>query len=84
MQYLTDDEVLTLLDYPSYFTLIGANLPSSKDSIFERFCEEKFITKTNAHYHVTNLGAILFARNLQEFEKWKWRSKSEEGGGRKV
>ena len=66
------DDVLTLIDYPSYFELTQQNLPSNKVGILEKLQKEKIIISTGqARYHITNLGAILFAKNLSEFESLK-------------
>jgi len=65
-----EDGVLELLDYPSYFRLTNTKLPSDKDGILKRFEEEKMIIKKSSNkYDITNLGAILFANNLDNFEK---------------
>jgi predicted HTH transcriptional regulator len=63
------DEVLKLLDYPSYFSLMNINLLPNKDAIINKFIEEKLMMKVGSKYHITNLGAILFAKNLADFEK---------------
>lgn len=69
MKNVDDDEVLKQLDYPSYFRLMNINLPSNKQGILGKLQEEKLIQKTrNSHYHITNLGAILFAHNINQFE----------------
>jgi ATP-dependent DNA helicase RecG len=66
---ITGDEVLKLLDYPSYFRLLNLNLPPHKMAILEKLREEKLIENTrNSKYHITNLGAILFAVNLNDFD----------------
>ncbi len=63
------DQVLSLIDYPTYFDLSGQNLPENKISILERLIAEKMITKHFAdEYDITNLGAILFAKRLNDFE----------------
>jgi len=65
----SDDEVLRLLDYPTYFDLLSLNLPNNKMGIINKLQEERFIDK-NQHgkYDILNLGAILFAKNLAEFK----------------
>lgn len=60
--------VLSLLDYPSYFELLDVPLPADRDKILERLSEERLIAPNTAgKWDITNLGAILFARNLEEF-----------------
>ena len=64
-----EQKVLKLLDYPSYFQLTESPLPSNTDGIINKFIEEKMIIKKSANrYDITNLGAILFANNLNDFE----------------
>ena len=64
----TSDQVLELLDYPNYFRLMNQPLPADKAAILERLAKEMLITEAGQdRYHVTNIGAILFARNLSEF-----------------
>lgn len=64
----TSDQVLDYLDYPSYFKLMGLNLPDRKSGILEKFEQEKMIIKSGDLWDVTNLGAILFASDLSYFE----------------
>ncbi|MEM8566979.1 MAG: ATP-binding protein [Bacteroidota bacterium] len=62
------DEVLKLLDYPSYFNLMDLPLPSNRDGIIEKLKQEKLIVKKSSSYCITNLGAILFAKGIESFE----------------
>lgn len=64
---LTDDQVLRLLDYPTYFRLTKQNLPSNKEGIIDRLESENFVIRDNGRFKILNLGAILFANNLNEF-----------------
>lgn len=64
----TGEQVLTLLDYPAYFDLTKQPLPNGKAGILERFAAENLITPQAAdQYDIRNLGAVLFAKNLDEF-----------------
>ncbi len=65
---LKSEEVLKLIDYPSYFELTNSPLPESREAIFNKFQQEKLILKEGKNYKITNLCAILFARKLNEFE----------------
>ena len=65
---LSDDEVLTVIDYPSFFKLMDIPLPANKNSILEKLAEEKIIIKRQSCYDVTNMGGILFATNLNHFD----------------
>lgn len=69
------DEVLQLLDYPAYFDLVNQPLPDNKKGIIERLGEESMIKINDAgSYSITNLGAILFAKKLDEFKNLKRKS----------
>ena len=65
------DRVLGLLDYPVLFKLLKIPLPPNKAAILEKLGEEKLIVKRISKYHITNLGAILFANDLNDFDDLK-------------
>lgn len=65
---LNEDEIFSILDYPGYFDLLKTSLPSNRKSIIEKLEQEKIISKSGIKYNVTNLGAILFAKNINKFE----------------
>lgn len=63
-----DDEVLRLLDYPGYFDLLKRPLPENRDRILEALGEDSLICPCEASgWNITSLGAILFARRLEDF-----------------
>jgi ATP-dependent DNA helicase RecG len=63
-----DDEVLRLLDYPAYFDLLKRPLPENRDSILKVLADDSLIRPCEAGgWSITNLGAILFARRLEDF-----------------
>ena len=67
--FATGDDVLSKLDYPAYFNLVGRPLPDSRLGILEQLCLERLIQRDVAgHWNITNLGALLFARSLDGFE----------------
>lgn len=62
-------EVLTLLDYPSYFDLLHLPLPADRDKILARLVDDRLLVKNEASgWDITNLGAILFAKDLNQFK----------------
>lgn len=70
MENVPVEEVLGLLDYPAYFDLTKQPLPENRAGIIEKLTSEKFIRrKDNGRYDITNLGGILFAKNLNAFER---------------
>ena len=65
---VSGQEVTQLLDYPAYFSLSGQPLPDGREAILERLSGENLIVKRlDTRYDVTNLGAIVFARDLTQF-----------------
>jgi ATP-dependent DNA helicase RecG len=69
---ISADDVVKLLDYPSYFELLGQPLPDNKKGILEKLLCENMISVDNAGvYTITNLGAILFAKKLDDFKGLK-------------
>lgn len=67
--FVTTDEVVELIDYPAYFKLTKQNLPTNKEGILERLSADNLIKKdVGRHWNITNLGAILFAENLDNFD----------------
>lgn len=67
--FVTADDVVKLLDYTSYFKLTNQTLPDNKAGILERLQGDHLIKKdVGGHWNITNLGAILFAENLDDFD----------------
>lgn len=67
--FIDSDEVLRLIDYPSYFKLTKQNLPENKSSILERLAADNIIKKDlGERWDITNLGAILFAFSFDDFD----------------
>ncbi|MGB0466908.1 MAG: RNA-binding domain-containing protein [Pontibacterium sp.] len=66
---LAAEDVLRLLDYPAYFDLTHQPLPENRDRILEALAADDLIQRNDAGlWDITNLGAILFAKKLQEFK----------------
>lgn len=65
---VSGDDATRLLDYPAYFELTQQPLPANRQGILDKLLSEKFLLRRdNGRYDITNLGAILFAKNLIEF-----------------
>lgn len=70
LENVTADDVLKYLDYPAYFELTQQSLPDNRVGIFQRLAVEKLIVKkTGNRFDITNLGGILFAKDLKTFER---------------
>jgi ATP-dependent DNA helicase RecG len=67
-----DNEVLRLLDYPAYFDLHNLPLPENRRGILDVLSADQFIIPTpTGEWNITNLGAMLFAKSISEFEQLK-------------
>lgn len=64
---INPDNLNTYIDTDLFFQYLELDLPKSKEGILERLLDEKILTKDGKSYNITNLGAILFARNLDNF-----------------
>ncbi|HXB74900.1 MAG TPA: ATP-binding protein [Candidatus Acidoferrales bacterium] len=65
---LVAEEVLAVLDYPTYFEMTGQRVPTTKSAILDRLDRDHIIEHTGrGRWDITNLGALLFARKLSDF-----------------
>lgn len=64
---LTAEEVAGLLDTETYFKLTGQTIPLRIDAIIEKLIQEQIVVKKGSKFSITNLGAILFAKNINDF-----------------
>lgn len=72
---LPGDEVLKLLDFGKCFDLMAIPLPTDQQGILSRLADEKLIVvKPGGRFDITNLGAILFAKNLNAFDRLSRKS----------
>jgi predicted HTH transcriptional regulator len=68
LQYVTSDDLLTLLDYAQYFRLTKQPLPDNRAGILDRLKADQLIAEdVGGKWNITNLGAILFAADLVQF-----------------
>ena len=75
MQNITAEKVTELLDCAAYYTLRELSLPSSRDAIIHNMVDEQFIREMdNGNYEITNMGALLFAKDLDNFNSLKRKS----------
>ena len=70
MPFVDADTVFDLLDYTAYFRLTKQKLPDGRDAILERLKADLLIVPdVGGRWNITNLGAILFANDLRQFEE---------------
>ncbi len=70
---LSATDVIRLLSTETYFDLMKLPYPSNQNGVIEKLINENLVLKSQ-NYSVTNLGAILFAKNLVEFESVQRKS----------
>jgi ATP-dependent DNA helicase RecG len=63
----TADDVIRLLDTQSLFDMLGLPYPTTRQSVLDRLLQEKLIVGATESWDVTNLGALLLAKRLDEF-----------------
>lgn len=69
-QDLSLTDTIQLLDYSTYFDILGVPQPSDIEGIAHFMLEESIIVnQDNGLYAITNLGAILLAKKLSDFPK---------------
>ena len=70
VEHQSGSDVLSLLDYPAYFDLLNLPLPENRPGILSSLAADNLIAPCEAgEWNITNLGAILFARNLSDFPR---------------
>lgn len=65
---LSKSDVLILLNFRKFFELLGKDVPKSADSIVMRLADFGFCVGNDDEWAVTNLGAILLANNIADFD----------------
>ncbi|MEX0647354.1 MAG: ATP-binding protein [Balneolaceae bacterium] len=65
---LATSEVIQLLDIQSYFDLLEQPIPSNHNAIIEKFRNKKMVVDDSSSLSITNLGALLFAKDLNQFD----------------
>lgn len=71
---LSYSEVLDLLDFDFYYQKMKLPIPSKIQNVLVRFKQEGFVIKQLDQWHITNLGALLFARDLKSFDNLQYKS----------
>ena len=64
----TEDDVVRLLDWQAYFDLLNQPQPKTRRGVLQILSSDDLIRRSDAGgWDVTNLGAILFAKRLEDF-----------------
>lgn len=68
LENITSDEVLRLIDYPSYFKKANEPIPEKHSAVLNLLINEQVVSKNDSGiYNITNLGAVLFCNDLKNF-----------------
>ena len=65
---LNASDVIRLLSTQTYFDLLKLPYPSDQKGVIDKFLSEGLIVIEKGSLSITKLGAILFAKNLSDFE----------------
>ena len=69
LKNLSASDVIALLDTQTFFDLLlKIPYPTTQSGVLDRLLDEKMIMRSNGHFHISNLGALLFAKNIGKFE----------------
>jgi ATP-dependent DNA helicase RecG len=67
---LPSDDMLQLLNIAGYYEKMGFVFPENNNKIIEDFTNEKFIKRNDlGNYDITNLGALVLSKDLNDFDK---------------
>lgn len=61
-------EVIQLLDTQTFFDLLDLPYPADRTGVIERLLSERLIKALETGYHISNLAALLLAKDLKAFE----------------
>jgi ATP-dependent DNA helicase RecG len=67
MQNVSAEDVVRLFDTQSYFDLMQLPYPATRDAVLARLAQEELIAASEDGWNITNLGALLFAKDLGQF-----------------
>ena len=68
---LAGQDMFSFLSAEAYFDMMHLPLPQDTNGILDRFLSENLIVKDEVGYGITELGAILFAKRLSDFDGLK-------------
>ena len=71
---LLAQDITQLLSTETYFDLMKLPYPTTLQGVIEKFLEEGLVEKTKHQYTITKMGALLFAKNLRDFESIERKS----------
>jgi ATP-dependent DNA helicase RecG len=61
------EEVIELLDTQSFFEMLRLPYPPRREAVIDRLVRDRILGPRPQGYRITNLGALLFAKRLEDF-----------------
>lgn len=61
-------DVIQLLDTQTFFDLLGMPYPTDQSGVLARLLEERLIEQSSTGFNILNIGAVLLAKNLRNFQ----------------
>lgn len=72
MSNVSEEKVTQFLDCAAYYTMMKLPLPSNRSGIIHNMEDEEFIRRMdNGSFEITNMGALLFGKDLNKFFQLK-------------
>lgn len=68
---LSSDDVLAKINYPAVFDLLKHPFPDNRAGILNFLENEGIIEQCDSAYAITNLGAVLFAKDFRMFPSFE-------------
>jgi len=65
---LEEKRIFELLDFTPYFALRGAAVPTQRSTIIGHMVNEGVLVSKLGKFFITNLGALLFANDMSQFD----------------
>ena len=69
MDEVSAQEVVQLLDTQTFFDLLKLPYPADRAGVIERLVSERLITESVAGYQISNLAAMVLAKDLKSFDR---------------
>jgi len=67
---LSGPEVLGALDATAFFKMSQQPMPATPEALLERLCDDRLVRRKDTEsFDITNLGAILFAHDMNSFPR---------------
>ena len=63
------EQIVQMLDTQGYFDLLHLPYPATREAVLNRFDSERLIVRNGHAWTITRLGAILFAKKLDQFDR---------------